>query len=219
MDSDPALTTDPALVREAIGGSQRATERVWTAVEPRVRELVSRNIDDETEATEVFADVRLTFFEKLSTLRDPAAFPAWLSQVMRSKIVDRHRARRAEFDLTEAPRPREQRDAPTQAEGRLMEAERRRRHAQIVKLVWEEVAGLAPKDRQIIEVILRHDRTIRQASDELAISLSAAKMRFYRAIRRLDRRVRRRLMAKPELAEYYSAAPTERREPGGSRRL
>lgn len=207
MGRNSGQTTDPALVREAIGGSQRATELLWAAVEPRVRELVSRNIDDDTEATEVFADVRLTFFEKLSAVRDAVAFDAWLSRVVRSKIVDTYRTRSGHAESTERPEPGQQGDAPTHAEARLMEAERRRRHAQIVELLWEEVARLPRKDQQIIELVVRCDRTIRQASEELAISLSAAKMRFYRAVRRLDRRVRERLKLMPELAEYYSAAP------------
>jgi len=207
MRADWPRAVDPDLVRQAIGGSQSAVERLWAAVQPRVRELVSRNIADETEATEVFADIRLAFLEKLSTVRDPGAFDAWLSRVARNRVVDRYRAARADAAVAEPPQASGEREAPTQAERPLLQAERRRRHAEIVKLLWEEVDELARQDRDIIRLVIRQNMTAAQAATHLRISVSAAKMRFYRAVRRLDTRVRRRLEHLPALAEYYSTRP------------
>jgi RNA polymerase sigma-70 factor (ECF subfamily) len=97
----PALTTDetPNLVRSAQSGDRAAFGRLYERFGPMVHGVLLARVP-RAEARDLLQDVFLAAFERLRSLREPAAFPGWLATIARNRATDWRRAGRetVEFD-------------------------------------------------------------------------------------------------------------------------
>jgi len=82
---------DDGLVIAAQKGDRAAFSRLYAAYAPMVHGiLLARVPRDEVE--DLLQDVFLTAMKRLSSLRDPRSFGAWLATVTRNRANDYHRA-------------------------------------------------------------------------------------------------------------------------------
>ncbi|MBL8724853.1 MAG: sigma-70 family RNA polymerase sigma factor [Planctomycetes bacterium] len=126
MPTPPRAAPDDTcgLVQAAQGGDRTAFAQLYTAFARVVHGLALASCGSR-EAEDVTQEVFVKAFAQLGTLRDPAAFPAWLGTLARSTAIDRQRQRQrqrttslAEEPLGREPRPDtnlEQRDASAAA--------------------------------------------------------------------------------------------------------
>jgi RNA polymerase sigma-70 factor (ECF subfamily) len=81
------------LVRRAIDGDREAFSDLAAAHWRRLLAL-ARSIVADLEAEDVVQDAMIKAWSKLGSLRDPKAFPAWLTRIVANAAVARARRRR-----------------------------------------------------------------------------------------------------------------------------
>jgi RNA polymerase sigma factor (sigma-70 family) len=111
-------------------------------------------------------------FDRIGDLREPAAFPGWLRQIVRTHAL---RARRRHDASPDAPRARVAADTPApDAEG----YERRR-------IVAEAVAALPPRAREAAALYYLYALDHRQVAEVLGVPAGTVKRRLHDARRHL----------------------------------
>lgn len=110
--SASGIPADVALVAAARTGDRYAFGELYERYVRMVHGLVlarvpHRDVDD------IVQDVFLAAFERLPSLREPAAFGGWLAAIARNRAVDYHRSSLQIAEATEVAGPdgREQEDA------------------------------------------------------------------------------------------------------------
>lgn len=89
---------DASLVARALEGDRRAEDRLYRRHAPAVSRTVVRLLGTRLDAEDVVHDAFVIAFEKLATLREPAAFRGWLMRiavVRVRRIIRRRRLKRA----------------------------------------------------------------------------------------------------------------------------
>ncbi|MEO7095208.1 MAG: sigma-70 family RNA polymerase sigma factor [Polyangiales bacterium] len=92
------LTTDPSVVEAARGGDRRAFAALFAQYAPMVHGILLSRVRRE-QADDLMQDVFVAAMERLSGLRDPAAFGGWLATIARNRAVDYFRTRRKTTEL------------------------------------------------------------------------------------------------------------------------
>jgi RNA polymerase sigma-70 factor, ECF subfamily len=88
----PDAVTDAALVANAAAGDRWSREALYRRHASDLLGLATRLLGSRGDAEEIVQDAFIAGFERLGTLRDPAALRAWLSQIVVN--LARHRLRR-----------------------------------------------------------------------------------------------------------------------------
>lgn len=84
--------TDPLLIQRAIDGDRAAREALLRLWMPQIVAWCRRLSGPKMDPDDVFQDVVEKVLTRMDTLREPAALPGWLYQVVRSQ-ANRHRRR------------------------------------------------------------------------------------------------------------------------------
>ena len=167
---------ESALVAAARAGDLDAFAELVRRMEPRVRALLSRLLDDEREIEEATQDVFVQAWRNLDRFRGDSAVFTWLYRIAVNEALQRLRRRRVhivELDEAELSASAERSPAEAAAGAEL----RAFLHARIRRLPFEYRVPLVLRD---IEGL---------SNDEVAaamgISVAAAKSRIHRARMRL----------------------------------
>jgi RNA polymerase sigma-70 factor (ECF subfamily) len=174
--------SDEQLVRQCkqqLPYDTRAFEVLLRRYEPLVFRTAARYLRNEQDAEEACQDVFLRVFHGLPRFEERSAFRTWLFRIVanvcaaRFARLKKQAAKQAEF-LTAASRQMMRMPEPVAGELEPIRG-----------TVGEGLEMLPPDDRQIL--ILRHisELSLEELAETLGISVSAAKMRLYRAERRL----------------------------------
>ncbi len=90
----PRFTTGaerPGLVREAARGDRAAFGELYTRYARMVHGILLSRVPP-ADAEDLVQDVFLAAFDKMSGLREPAAFPGWLASMARNRAAEFHRS-------------------------------------------------------------------------------------------------------------------------------
>ncbi len=157
---------EPLLVRRAAGGDRGAfcalVEKEW---EPLVR--LARSVVGDAEAEDAVQDALLTAWRQLATLREPAAFSAWISKMVLRRCLRRIRRGPAWLPLAAAPEPRTETDPASNLD------------------VERCLAVLAPRQRAVMHLTAVEGMSDREIA--VLMDITAASVRSHR------RRARERL--------------------------
>ncbi len=82
---------DATLVARVRDGDRWACEALFRRHLPVVHRVVTRMLQDRTEAEDVCQDAFVTAFEKIDTLEQPAAFKGWLLRIAVRRVQRRYR--------------------------------------------------------------------------------------------------------------------------------
>ena len=105
-----------SAVEQARSGDRAAFARLYERFAPVVH-AVLLGLVDPSDADDLTQETFVNVLRGLPTLKDPAAFPAWVMSIARNLAADRARARRPGLRLTdETPAP-----APAAVEGSAAE--------------------------------------------------------------------------------------------------
>jgi RNA polymerase sigma-70 factor (ECF subfamily) len=91
---------DARLVATAVTGDQAAFARLYDRYARVVHGLLLARIP-RGDVDDLVQDVFLTAWDRLDTLRDPAAFGGWISMIARNRATDFHRRSTEHVDLPE----------------------------------------------------------------------------------------------------------------------
>ena len=130
-----------------------------------------RLVGNRADAEDITQDVMLKVFGKLGSFEGRSSFKTWLVRVTRNACKDwlKKKAISREYAETLANEPQE--------ESKIEYEENR-----LIELLKE----LSPVDREILTLRFVADLSLAEIADTTDLSLSATKMRLYRAIERLQ---------------------------------
>ena len=92
---EPAVTSDPQLIRRMLAGDERAFESFFNAYFPRLYRFALPRLNGDVEATREIVQVTLgKAIRKLESFRGESGLFTWICQICRNEIVDYIRAER-----------------------------------------------------------------------------------------------------------------------------
>ena len=92
---EPAVTSDPQLIRRMLAGDERAFEAFFNAYFPRLYRFALPRLNGDVEATREIVQVTLgKAIRKLESFRGESGLFTWICQICRNEIVDYIRAER-----------------------------------------------------------------------------------------------------------------------------
>lgn len=150
-----------------------AFEQLVRRYEPVVYRTCQQYLGNDHDAEEVSQDVFLKVFHGLPRFEGRSALRTWLFRIVQNECATRYRQRQSrrrmleQFQASHAAEPRPATGAPAPRE--------------LTGLVGQVMDRLSDTDRTVL--VLRHvaELPLQDVADALDISLSAAKMRLYRA--------------------------------------
>jgi RNA polymerase sigma-70 factor (ECF subfamily) len=92
------LRTDPSVVDAACRGDRRAFGKLFAQYAPMVHGILLSRVPRE-QADDLVQDVFVVAMERISGLREHAAFGGWLAAIARNRAVDHLRTRRKTTEL------------------------------------------------------------------------------------------------------------------------
>ncbi len=177
-----AEPSDAALVdraRRELPYNTTSYERLVRRYEPFVYRTCLSYLRSEQDAEEVSQDVFLKVFHALPKFEGRSAFRTWLYRIVRNECASQHRRRKR------IERRREAVEHYLSTEGPALWTPAEAGEDALSGPMGEGLGQLSEQDREML--ILRHiaGLAIQEIAETLAIGLSAAKMRLYRAEERL----------------------------------
>jgi len=130
-----------------------------------------RLVGNRQDAEDITQDVMLKVFAKLHSFEGRSTFKTWLVRVTRNACMDWLKKRAISRQYTEALANEPQEETTVDYE-----------ENQVIGLLKE----LSPSDREILTLRFVADLSLLEISETTDLSLSATKMRLYRAIERLQ---------------------------------
>jgi RNA polymerase sigma-70 factor (ECF subfamily) len=94
-DMEPAVTSDPQLIRRMLAGDERAFEEFFNAYFPRVYRFALPRLNGDVDATREVVQIAFgKAIRKLGSFRGESGLFTWICQICRNEIVNRLRAER-----------------------------------------------------------------------------------------------------------------------------
>lgn len=180
---------DSDIVALLADGDPRGLEAAYEAYADRIHDYARgmlRRFSPDT-AADVTHDTFLIAFAKAADLRDRERFRPWLYAIARNECLRVLRAGKRSTELTPSHEPTTE-GSPEMSSG-LAAAERR-------ALVLAAAEGLAPKDREVFELSMRHDLSAREVAAALGVSDNAAHAMLSRVRSQFERSLGALLVAR-----------------------
>ncbi len=169
-------STDAALVRRALGGSQRAWTELVRRHQKRVYNFALRMVGHPDDAFDLMQEVFMAVHRNLPTFRGDAEFTTWLLRIATYRCTDYLRRRRPAEALDE--------HAPDQAGGSPYDTAV---HHGANRMLLRAMAKLPEEQRLVLELKFFQQLTFEDIAAHLRISSNTAKTRMYSALRKLRR--------------------------------
>lgn len=170
---------DAALVLAARSGDRDALAAIYDRYADRLHDYCWSILRDRDDAADAFHDAFLAAAQRLDQLRDPAKLRPWLYAIARHEALRRATSRRPAEELD---------DVTADAAPEVDEPARRE---ESVRIVWAAAAGLAPRDRALLDLNLRQGLEGQDLADAIGVEVGHA----YVLLSRLRDQVERSLGA------------------------
>jgi RNA polymerase sigma factor (sigma-70 family) len=150
---------DAALVLAARAGDREALAAIYDRYADRLHDYCWSILRDRDEAADAFHDAFLAAAQRLDQLRDPSKLRPWLYAIARHEALRRATSRR----------PVEELDDMTADGGPEVDEPARQEDA--VRIVWAAAAGLAPRDRALLDLNLRQGLEGQDLADAMGVEV------------------------------------------------
>lgn len=162
---ESAFREQDGLVVAAKGGDRDAFGRLYERFGPMVHGVLLARVPF-VEVDDLVQDVFLSAFQRLSTLRAPGAFGAWLAAIARNRAVDYHRRQPVEQLAEDIPAD----DARPQAEARA---------------VLAAIQSLPGAYRETLVLRLVEGMTGQEIADRTGLTPASVRVNLHRGMKRL----------------------------------
>ncbi len=167
----PLPQPDPALLRKAQRGDERAFAVILRTYELPIFNYVLRTMGDRALAEDLTQDIFLRVYQGLPNFSLRCRFTTWLFQVAKNRILDELRARERRpypaVSIEDAP-PIDVVDAPLE-------------RIEAIDAVWRAVAALNPDLKMALLLRDVVGLSYTEIADALEITLATVKWRIYKA--------------------------------------
>ncbi len=178
MTSD-RVDPDEELVRACqreLPHRTRAFEALVRRYEPQVYRTCLRIVGNPADAEDAAQEVFIRVLRGLGAFEGKSSFRTWLFSIARNECVDLLRKRRPEFEYSlESPEADAVNDDAAVAEPVLTAA-------LSADLLDKTLSALKPAEREVLALRFGAELDFEALASTLGVSLSAAKMRLYRAV-------------------------------------
>jgi len=186
---------DLGLVDRCVEGEEQAARDLFRRYQSRVHGTLYRILGSNRDMDDLVQETFVQVFRSIRGYRGEARLATWIDRIAVRVAYHHIGARKpaALIDVTELP------DAPGGAPERRLVAREgvRRRYAAL--------AELSPANRIAFALHVIDGRPVAEVADATGASVTATKVRIWRARRALERRA----AADPILSDYLGAAATE----------
>jgi RNA polymerase sigma factor (sigma-70 family) len=180
--------TDAELVSRVLAADREAFAAVYDRYGDRLYDFANSMLRHREDAADAVADSFVLFAERLTQLRDPDRLRPWLYAIVRSECLRRLKARKRVAYGDEEQLVEMADDATTPEES----AER----AALQQLVWDASAGLADRDRAILDLHLRQGLEGAELGEAMGVSANNAYVMLNRLRGQVDRSLGALLIAR-----------------------
>ena len=150
------MVDDAELAELAATGDRAAWAAIYDRYADRLHDYCWSILRDRHEAQDVLHDAFVTAATKIGQLREPALLRPWLYAICRNHALARTRRRGREVPSEDVAQM-----SPPVTDRSEYEVDELRR------LVWDAAGGLAPRDRSVLELHLRHGLEGQQLAEAL----------------------------------------------------
>lgn len=186
--TEPTGATDAELVAGVLAADRDAFAAVYDRYGTKLYDFAYSMLRHREDAADAVADSFVLVAERLSQLRDPERLRPWLYAIVRSECLRKLRARKRVAFGGEEQLIQMADDALTPDQ----EAER----AAMQKIVWDASAGLADRDRAILDLHLRQGLDGAELGEAMGVSASNAYVMLNRLRAQVDRSLGALLIAR-----------------------
>ncbi|KQV76734.1 hypothetical protein ASC61_17970 [Aeromicrobium sp. Root344] len=186
--SEPTSPTDAELVAGVLAADRDAFAAVYDRYGTKLYDFAYSMLRHREDAADAVADSFVLVAERLSQLRDPERLRPWLYAIVRSECLRKLRARKRVAFGGEEQLVQMADDALTPDQ----EAER----AAMQKIVWDASAGLADRDRALLDLHLRQGLEGAELGEAMGVSASNAYVMLNRLRAQVDRSLGALLIAR-----------------------
>jgi len=180
--------SDAELVGLVLQADREAFAVVYDRYGPRLYDFAYSMLRQREDAADAVADSFVTFAEKLPQLREPDRLRPWLYAIVRSECLRRLKQRKRVSYADDEQLAEMADDAVTPEEA----AEK----AALQKLVWDAAAGLADRDRALLDLHLRQGLEGAELGEAMGVSASNAYVMLNRLKSQVDRSLGALLIAR-----------------------
>jgi RNA polymerase sigma factor (sigma-70 family) len=177
---------DRAFVAAMVASDPRGLEGAYRAYAPPLQAYCRGLLGSSDAAADAVHDTFVLASQRISQLRDPDKLRAWLYAIARNECMRHLHGRARQVPLEEAGEV----SAPTTDPGAGVHA------AQVKELVWAAAEALNAGDRELFELMVRHDLAPAEIGAVLGISADHAHARASRARGQLERALGALLVAR-----------------------
>ena len=161
------ISEEALLLKAVRHGEQEAFAKLYSLYAPMVHGILLARVPW-GEVDDLVQDVFLAVLKKLNTLRDDAAFGAWLAMIARNRAMDFHRRKRATEELSD--------DIATQGKS---EADREAAN------VLEVICGLPEAYRETLVLRLVEGMTGPEIADRTGLTPASVRVNLHRGMKLL----------------------------------
>lgn len=172
---------DAELARRAAAGDRAAWSAIYDRYADRLHDYCWSILRDRHEAEDALHDAFVAAAGKIGQLRDPALLRPWLYAICRNQALARTRRRGREVPSEDVAGM-----TPPVTDGT---AHRELEVEQLRRLVWDAAGGLAPRDRSVLELHLRHGLEGRQLAEALGTNPHHAAVLLARVREHVERSI------------------------------
>ena len=179
---------DAVLVARVLDGDRDAFAAVYDRYADRLYDFAHSMLRNREDASDAVADAFVTFAEKLPQLREADRLRPWLYAIVRTECLRRIKARgRYAFDGDE--RMSEMADSAITPDDAV-------EVSALQQLVWDAAAGLAERDRALLDLHLRQGLDGAELGEAMGVSASNAYVMMNRLRGQMERSLGALLVAK-----------------------
>jgi RNA polymerase sigma factor (sigma-70 family) len=195
-DEAPRGARDVPLVERVRAGDHHAFGELYDRWFDRVFDLAYRVLYDENAAADVAQDAFLSAWRNLDTLDDANAFGGWLLRITRNAALDRKRKdqRSRPVDETQLAMIERTRTRPEDSLGSLEDPARVAQDASYAALLWDAADALGERDRDVLDLQLRHGLSPAEIADVVGLNRNAANQLVHRVRQRLGTAIGARVL-------------------------
>ena len=191
-DTEPAEperrgAEDARLVAALRAGDPDAFGRLYDKWFDRVHDLAFRILYDQEAAADVAQDAFVAAWRGIDTLDDDHAFGGWLLRIGRNGALNRKRKeqRSRPVDETQLAMIERAQTRPEDLLGTIDDPAQVAANASVAALLWDAADALGERDRDVLDLQLRHGLTPNEVAEVVGLNRNAANQLVHRVRQRL----------------------------------
>lgn len=172
---------DDALVKNAIGGSEKAYTKLVNKYERALHFYIMKMIKDKNRVEDLVQEVFVKAFDNLHSYNTNYAFSTWLYRIATNHTIDYLRKKKLKTLSIDEPVSSRDGEMEMQLPDESAQTDRKIIRTQRQKMVQGAIDDLPDKYRDVIKLRHMQEKSYQEIADVLNLPLGTVKAHIYRA--------------------------------------